>query len=289
MCCNSTNWRSRYFGENPLDSPFFREETIDSPKPIFKDLAKKTSSKSDSAPKSSITTSQINPKLNEIPNQPIKKVEPQVESPVKEKVIESPEPESVTTTEQSTESETLTTIATPPSENVQAESVHSNQLIVKPLVNKPLDFTTESNLVTLITTPKYTIQLTPNNIYDQIKLLDHLPESEDYGDVRPTTVPVPKKQSESISVPLIKRNDNVDEIIINREAKELNEVENGDDDNNDVVLEPEAWRRSRFPYRRPVYEIFDVNRFLTTTPFTLINTASTTVLPKDKVCISKKL
>lgn len=254
-------------------------------------MAKKTSSKSDSAPKSTITTSQINPKVNEIPDQPIKKVKPQVESPVKDKVIESPEPESVTTTEQATETETLTTTTTPPSENVQAESVNSNQLIVKPLLNKPLEFTTESNLVTLITTPKYTIQLTPNNIYDQIKLLDHLPENEDYGDVRSSTVPVPRKQSESISVPLIKRNDNVDEIINNREAKELNEVEDGDDDengnNNDVVLEPEAWRRSRLPYRRPIYEIFDVNRFLTTTPFTLINTASTTVLPKDKVCISK--
>lgn len=258
-------------------------------------MAKKISSKSDSSPKPSITTSQINPKLNEIPDQPIKPIEPQVEPPVKDKVIESPEPESETTTEQSTETEILTTTTTPPSENVQAESVHSNQLIVKPLDKKPLEFTTESNLVTLITTPKYTIQLTPNNIYDQIKLLDHLPENEDYGDVRSSTVPVPRKQSESISVPLIKRNDNVDEIINNREAKELNEVEYGDDENNDeendknnnVVLEPEAWRRSRLPYRRPVYEIFDVNRFLTTTPFTLINTASTTVLPKDKVCIFK--
>ncbi|CAG9767447.1 unnamed protein product [Ceutorhynchus assimilis] len=48
------------------------------------------------------------------------------------------------------------------------------------------------------------------------------------------------------------------------------------------TLEPEALRRKLRP-RRPNYKVFDVNKYLTTTPFSLFDTVSTTVLPKYKV------
>ncbi|CAG9767454.1 unnamed protein product [Ceutorhynchus assimilis] len=197
--------KARYFGENPLDSPFFKEETVGPVRPIFTELA---------------------PHHNEIvSNKNERKFE--------------------------ISKDNLLVI-----ENDKAESIKV------PLVTKP----TPSPLVSLMTTPKYTLKLTPKNIYDQIKLLDHLAtdETKIINKVEQTNQNSTKEESRE-SKTLVEVNDNI--------TKEVDQ---------EPTLEPEALRRKLRP-RRPNYQVFDVNKYLTTTPFSLFDTVSTTVLPKYKV------
>lgn len=144
-------------------------------------------------------------------------------------------------------------------ENVAAESLHGRQSLRRARV---VQTTTQKAPVTLITTPKYTIQLTPNNIYDQITLLDHLPVDE---------------QSETSGSSTGKSTE------IKRQSRVFSETSIGEikvDPNEDGwILDPQSLRARR----PPMFQIFDVNKFLTTTQIPVFKPKRSTQLPKQKV------
>ncbi|XP_066253849.1 titin-like [Euwallacea similis] len=259
----------RYFGENPLDSPFFKEETIETPKPIFRDLALNT---------------------NDALVKPTTKATEQVSN----KMVNQADTKDETLAKNIEEVKELDTNSTA-QETAEAESIRFNRRTSMPLHIKepaPVIATTPSAPITLITTPKYTIKLTPNNIYDQIVLLDHLPEDEDDDDDSDDAAAevAAGKKSETVNIPQIEKSDAV-EITAKgveegkRQPKILNTTKDAFKSDGDTEsTNAEALRRNRWRPRRPLYQIFDVNEFLpSTTPFSIINTASTTVLPKHMV------
>lgn len=252
----------RYFGDNPLDSPFFKEETVGPVKSIFKELDRKAS-QGKSASDLSKAFDNSN-RANEILN---KKDDRKFESEVKDKIFN-------TLNESAQKFDDENNTKTIDFEN--AQSITTNIRVPKPSqpdnsvapIKKP---STPSPLVTLITTPKYTIKLKPKNIYDQIKLLDHLPEEDDDDDVEETEVTTKPLEKTTVN------SERQPKILIHE--GELNQE--GDDS---ASLQAEALRRRRIS-RRPSYQIFDVNRYLTTTPLSVINSAPSTVLPKHKVSL----
>ncbi|XP_066153070.1 microtubule-associated protein futsch-like isoform X2 [Euwallacea fornicatus] len=259
----------RYFGENPLDSPFFKEETIDTPKPIFRDLALNTND-AVVEPKTKATEQVTNGMLNQ----------GDTNDETLAKNIEKLKELGTNSTAQ---------------ETAEAESIRFNRRASMPLHIKeqsPVIATTPSAPITLITTPKYTIKLTPNNIYDQIVLLDHLPEDEDDDDDSDdsTAEVTAAKKSETVNIPQIEKSDAIEITAkgadeTKRQPKILNTSKDGlRSDGDTESSNAEALRRNRWRPRKPLYQIFDVNEFLPpTTPFSVINTASTTVLPKHMV------
>ncbi|XP_050299191.1 uncharacterized protein LOC126738056 isoform X2 [Anthonomus grandis grandis] len=237
--------KARYFGDNPFDSPFFKEETVGQVKPIFKDLEH----------------------IHKNPTETIASWRRSDDNIVNtNEVFDQSEKENIKI---ATENRELASpINLTKASEAAAESINSVSKVSAPIglaVNDVIDEIkpTASPLVTLITTPRYTIQLTPENIYDQIKLLDHLPEDDTTTNKKPTdknNLEDEHSQREETS---------------QRKPKILVE--------DKIGPEAEALRRRRMRPRKPNYQIFDVNKFLTTTPFNLINTASTTILPKHKV------
>ncbi|XP_076258027.1 uncharacterized protein LOC143195049 isoform X2 [Rhynchophorus ferrugineus] len=272
--------KARYFGENPLDNPFFKEATVGPVEPLFKDLEKAVNSfkspnkKSASEKKASEIKKD---KKDETEKKPLKKSEN-----IKGDFLDNP-------ADHQAAASFIINAEIQPVPNVD-NSINS------PENDKPVS----SALVSLITTPKYTINLVPNNIYDQIKLLEHLPEqakteeprekdNATANEIEPESTTVEPK-NENLST------EKIEEIIPtsteqhsngNRQSKslDLDQETKSDDSSEDgeTINEPQALRRLRKRPKRPMYQIFDINKFLTTTPFSLIDSDPTTVLPKYKV------
>lgn len=277
-----------------MDNPLFKESTISPVKPIFKELERKPRQKKSHKPiDNSFNPSEIYEQINEIFNYDDKN-DDDFGTGLNDKIfsfINTP---------------TIKPRSPPQkrpaaSENEKAESTNSNS--EQPAEEEESGtITTPNSLISLITTPKYTIQLTPNNIYDQIKLLDHLPGEEFItGRVQDANAATARDRmdepDESIS-PNIEIVQTVERTQINERSKPNQRdprvlqpsgntatVSSVDSEKeSSKVFEPEAWRRQRVGIRRPpLLQIFDVTKFLTTTPFSVINTAPTTVLPKHKV------
>ncbi|KAL1497376.1 hypothetical protein ABEB36_008357 [Hypothenemus hampei] len=250
-------YKIKYFGENPLDSPFFAEDTISPVKSIFSEFDK-ISEQNKKHLDTSIRSSEINERRYENGNDVFPgKDQIKFKEKVKEQVY--------TTTEKNKddliETKTRQTISQ------DTEGASSNKQVFQPSQSIVSFTTTSSPIITLITTPKYTIQLTPNNIYDQIKLLDHLPEDDENGEAST------EKVNESSAL-----------VEFKRDSRQANVNEDHIDlIKHEAVAESEALRRLRKRPKRPLYEIFDVTKYLPTTPFSVINTAASTVLPKHMV------
>ncbi|XP_060521970.1 uncharacterized protein LOC132699335 [Cylas formicarius] len=299
--------KNRYFGENPLDSPFFKEELVGPVKPIFKDLDRSASIETqDSASKESAMVENF----NEIFKNGKKDGERIHSTRTKDKeyTLLKKQADHIRTSTQEVITSTSTSY---PATNTPKQNI---------VVPTPLP------IISLMTTPKYMITLTPKNIYDQITLLEYLPKplvenakntdasagkSQDAGDTdganrqskhledqdeesfesdsqvrfklrRPyfpvfdvnKFIPQQNKinkevQEETIKSGMVEPTKQDDKTL-----KELSEAS---------TLKPEPLRRRRIQLKRPYFPIFDINKFITTTPYYIINPQASTVLPKEKV------
>lgn len=140
-------FKERYFGENPLDNPFFKEEVIEAPEPIFKEFA--SAGFVDDSPRT--------PQPGQYYYTLAK------ENEIQESYESAP-------TEKYTEDNIQA-----PKANIETDYVEMAQEKVETAVQT--DKSTKSP-ISLITTPSYTVKLTPKHIYDQIHLLNYLPASD---------------------------------------------------------------------------------------------------------------
>ncbi|CAG9812696.1 unnamed protein product [Phaedon cochleariae] len=286
--------KARYFGENPLDSPFFEEDTISPVKPIFKNLiVVKSNTENDNPDNVSAETQNPTSFLaeNEIINDMDKKkrtnmirkfkvlrgidenspniinsnssvdtnstqIPPAVKTPIVEKVPDAP----IEFDEEKLGLNVLNDI----SKNMKSlnHSHNNNSTQIPPTMGtKPT--------ISLLTTPEYTIDLKPKHIYDQINLLNYLPKEQS------TT----NNESETNVIPAIPRSE-VELIADNETAgrdrndmrqpksHEAEEQDNLTYDSSsmiDILPDAEALkkrRKFRIRRKRPGFQIFDVNKFI---------------------------
>ncbi|XP_048519743.1 uncharacterized protein LOC109544485 isoform X2 [Dendroctonus ponderosae] len=249
----------RYFGENPLDNPLFKETAISPVKSIFKELERKPRQKKSQKPAdNSFNPSEIYEQINEIFSFDNKNdddfgtgLNDKLFSLINTPTIEPrAQPHRQPATSESAKSESASSKSQQP-----AEEEEGSETITTP--NSLMDNS-------LITTPKYTIQLTPNNIYDQIKLLDHLPGEEEFatGKVQDANAATARDRmdepDESISpnieiVQTVERTQNNEgskpqqrdpRVLPSSDATATVPSVNSERETSDV-LEPEAWRRQR--------------------------------------------
>ncbi|XP_030760549.1 uncharacterized protein LOC115885704 [Sitophilus oryzae] len=378
--------KTRYFGTNPLDNPIFKEKNVGPVQSIFEELDKtvRTLKNMPTVPKETFVDKEINNEVDERPseNEPTVSPDTSIEATVEHIKGNS---SGISNIQEAASIITNTKVDNP-------STSRKNAILPSPF--KIHKAATEA-VVSLITTPRYTIKLTPNNIYDQIKLLDHLPteqttssaskkssdlENSKKKSVHKTTTIAPdgdrinKNYGTQESFPKnkqighetrkgrilkytepvtkLERNGAEKDLVlkaekslktkgfssdnIRRESKseakdKVNttpnnqnkrvpklpqiepkrafivkviepEIENNEEhksqkerpkisnepdqitdkssDGTSVINEPQALRYRK---RKPMYQIFDINKFLTTTPYPLIDMRPSTVLPKYKV------
>ncbi|EFA08032.1 uncharacterized protein LOC103314057 [Tribolium castaneum] len=229
-------FKVKYFGENPLDSPFFKEKDIGPVVPLFNIFSKVTS---------------IDVKPNEIP--------------VEEKRSYSSK---ISVRKELTQDDNHLGV------NILSDVIGQFEKVTTP---KPeMENQTEAATISIITTPKYTIDLKPKHIYHQIELLDHLPYQEkiDTG-VTSTVFPLNHRQSKSI--------------------EEVSGVSDGTvNTSEETAPESQALRKRRRRLKprpslqrrkRPYHHVFDINRFIPTHTYNHLNRIirTSTVVPKRSV------
>ncbi|XP_063916352.1 uncharacterized protein LOC135132255 [Zophobas morio] len=218
-------FKIKFFGEDPLDSPIFKEE-IGPVLPIFKVFKK-------------VNT---DPDVNETREK--KKYSAKIPQPVDDK--------------SGLRDHELTILADVINQfNKSRESRETEVTTVRPEVTENQ---TEVSVISIITTPKYTIDLKPKHIYHQIELLEYLPQ---YSKIDNST-------------------DN-DAPIVDRMGKSLDEPTTTSAPIEESPPESQALKHRRRPRpRRPYYQVFDVNQYLPRNTYSLLNRVirTSTVLPR---------
>lgn len=260
----------RYFGENPLDSPIFKEELVEPVKPIFKELGAIIKTTTEQA-----VVNKIKSGYEETEDKTVEPKNLEIQSTT-ESIGNYREPEEIQeSSEEVIKNENDDDNEIIQNKNFNVDNIHSKlvysskyKIPEEPVINENSTnmqenfTTTEPSVISIITTPNYTIDLQPKHIYDQIKLLQYLP----YGENNDTT----NRESKNL------------EINSNNETSSENTTTTTDE----LLPEAEALvRRRRFRPKRPYnYQLFDVNRYmLATTPYPLMKQTTSTVLPKYKV------
>lgn len=153
-------FKAKYFGSNPLDSPFFKEG-IQAPQPIFKELVqvKKVVDPAENASSSEVHAKVM--KDNEIKESS----EPAFTQKITKISKLAP---TVNVKGDTNGNEPVKISSEPPVSTKRYDKPEKT-----PLVQNTA--TTDPSVPTLITTPSYTVKLKPKHIYDQIHLLDYLP------------------------------------------------------------------------------------------------------------------
>lgn len=229
-------FKLKYFGENPLDSPIFKEELIGPVTNIFQDF------------KINEKRGAYTPIINEIEK-------PKIRSEgIEKKVI-------IQLTKPKTSAIEATTIKNLPNIEIISTTKTDNNLE---------NNQTESDVVSIITTPKYTIDLKPKHIYHQIQLLEFLPPYDPIEEVT-TQTPLILPSTVTPSSERFPKN------LVNT-GPEILEI-------NDPKSEALRKRRLRpRPWYRPTrYNIFDINRFLPSNPYKYLDEQSSTISPQHDI------
>ncbi|XP_056633315.1 uncharacterized protein LOC130442928 [Diorhabda sublineata] len=176
----------RYFGENPLDSPIFKEDSIQPPVPIF-DILKRRNEKNGN-------------KQRNIDKVSIKN-------------------------------------------DINDDNIETNKLL---------------------TTPTYTPTLKPKHTHRQTELQDFLPEETN---IEKGTI-IYEQFVSAIPNSAIRDVDKGREKQISRQSKS---VPDENEDQKEILPQAEELRRRKIKRKRPPFQIFDINKFLPTTPFPIFN------------------
>ncbi|XP_018564883.1 uncharacterized protein LOC108906170 [Anoplophora glabripennis] len=307
-------FKVKYFGENPLDNPFFQEKLVGPVKPIFSEIENISTKKTeDNVGRRSNTQSTKNE-----PNSPI--------NANKEKELLH-----VAASNHGIENEVVDSLPYKSGlrswspgknfglgENTERDSKYTNHFVEKnpnPIVNielEPKQSKISHNdgdkmnvqnfheLPPLITTPKYTIQLKPKHIYDQIELLEYLPEDEFEEVKKAINAELPKLNITEVttSSPIINKTETVSNAPVakkkkkkgkkkgkRRRAKVLKKAEESMKMETSDIKKPESFSEADtlqlvMKPRNPSYEIFDINKFIPKPPPILTN-----IQPSRKISI----
>ncbi|XP_023026012.2 uncharacterized protein [Leptinotarsa decemlineata] len=266
--------RAKYFGRNPLDSPFFQEETVGTIKPIFKILEKANMNNEKEFPVNEGRENEIS-----TDHEDSEKAKNGIDSNFG----------------------TATTVDTPTTMDVEKLKSNVYQDVTK---NMKKMFETEHKqtssvqtvpTISLLTTPEYTVDLKPKHIYDQIKLLKYLPENQNLSSTSagsnnfqiPSEFELGITQSTIISERQPKYNKGDEEDLSYDSSVDSPSISENltyeFPEEGSILPDAEALRRRRkFRYRRKRPAI---KRILSTTSFPIFGNylTTSTVLPKYKV------
>ncbi|RZC33449.1 hypothetical protein BDFB_004479 [Asbolus verrucosus] len=241
-------FKLKYFGENPLDSPIFKED-IGPVAPIFDVI--KTNGKRGADFNLGLKPTKVTKfkeKLNE-------------QDKAKSEIIQKNDKEQFALN-------ILTDVIGQFNKPKDTQVAATTQGIVTTEKNeiKNEEDKTEDTVISIITTPKYTIDLKPKHIYHQIELLEYLPELNNE--------PEDLTNSTTESQPNLRQGKSIEESTT---------VAATDEEQPETLALRK--RRRRIRPRRPSYHIFDVNKFLPTSSYTFLNKAvrASTVLPKREL------
>ncbi|XP_045477789.1 uncharacterized protein LOC123682974 [Harmonia axyridis] len=168
-------FKRKYFGENPLDSPFFKEKEIEYVPPLFKVLQERSAGFQAHHGKTKEALNNNYRKKYHSKFSVRGRKQPSFDREKQNSVNDNEELDSeeivndVRVHKQLPENE---------SNNLRQsfEDITPEVEVINVDTFKSINHvTTESPSVSLITTPNYSINITPKHIYDQIKLLDFLP------------------------------------------------------------------------------------------------------------------
>ncbi|XP_050512120.1 uncharacterized protein LOC114333241 [Diabrotica virgifera virgifera] len=317
--------KSRYFGKNPFDSPFFEEQTVAPLTPIFNELKptfrnKKSNNLVKHNAERDYSYKQI--ESNDIDND---QKDRKYSKKVKHHMRLSNQFGDKTATTQNTPKIIKNEINDQPKKYLDSRKkvYNSNDYSTTPL---------NVHTISLLTTPKYTVTLKPKHIYHQIELLEYLPDQKNNSKnlQDPKNKPKSSKNSETVDEDNLKFESSNSQSILHNNGKGITKIEGGKippflifdvnkflpnqpkekekgqvqfDDQKQSITQikkadsreskaidelPEAEelkRRRKIRRKRPLLQIFDVNKFLPTTPSPIYiePLKTTTVLPKYTV------
>ncbi|KAJ3624621.1 hypothetical protein MTP99_018229 [Tenebrio molitor] len=244
-------FKMKYFGEDPLDSPIFKEKEIGPVPPIFGVFKSRGSERSQPEAKPNEIDEENNKSYSiKVPVQQELKQEKKKKSPIDDKDGQLGFNILTDIIGQFNKSKGVETATTRTA--LKLEIVHPK--VVK---EEKKEDTTQSAVISIITTPKYTIDLKPKHIYHQIELLEYLPQYNSSKDVtdKNSTEEVPPSQRRS------------------KNLEEEEEVTTAPAITEEAAPESQALRKRRRRIRphRPYYHIFDVNRYLPPRSYALLN------------------
>ncbi|XP_044253450.1 titin-like [Tribolium madens] len=248
-------FKVKYFGENPLDSPFFKEKDIGPVIPLFNVFSKATS---------------IDVKPNEIPFEEKRSYSSKI-SVRKELKQKDDNHLGVNIL-----SDVIGQFQKP---KVEVTTEVQKVLKLEIVTPKPdiVENQTEAATISIITTPKYTIDLKPKHIYHQIELLDHLPYQEKMDtDVTSTVFPPNHRQSKSIEEVT-----GITDTTINTSEETAPESQALRNRRRRLKAKPPSLQRRKRPY----HHIFDINKYIPTHSYNYLNRIirTSTSVPKQNV------
>ncbi|XP_044758179.1 uncharacterized protein LOC123316268 [Coccinella septempunctata] len=170
-------FKRKYFGENPLDSPFFKEKDIETVPPVFKVLQERSAGfQAHHVKTKEPTNNNYKKKYHSkfsIRTQPSSSME-------KQNYMGELDSDEIVNDVRIHEGFHRVKPSTKSTQSVNDELGSPEVEVINVDTFKSINsFTTESSPVSLITTPNYSVNITPKYIYDQIKLLDYLPSTAD--------------------------------------------------------------------------------------------------------------
>ncbi|XP_072392888.1 uncharacterized protein [Diabrotica undecimpunctata] len=316
--------KSRYFGNNPFDSPFFEEQTVGPLTPIFNELRPNLRNKKSN----NLVERNIDKDYN------YKQIETNdIDNDQKERKYLKKIRHHMKLSNQFGD-KTATTQNTPKIIKNEINNNSKKHLGNRENVYNGNDYSTTPlnvHTISLLTTPKYTVTLKPKHIYHQIELLEYLPDQKNNSNEfqEQNNKPKSSKNSETVdddnlkfessnSKPILHTGKGITKIEggkippflifdVNKflpnqpkeEEKEqvqshdkeqsVTQIKKADSRESKAIDElPEAEelkRRRKIRKKRPPFQIFDVNKFLPTTPSPIYiePIKTTTVLPKYTV------
>lgn len=242
--------RARYFGEDPLDSPFFDEVTVGTIEPIFNELKKHHQGRNQEDNNINEIVNHNKAKNNNQDNFDEEKLNNSILKDIKYQLAKQ------------NKIQNKLTASSKENKDINEKKFNDNlnkdisqNLKISNRVHSKTKSTTESVVptISLLTTPEYTIDLKPKHIYDQIELLEHLPNQEEVNNNNiSSSNDIQKERSFS-----------------SRQSKAIDEDNIAYESSDDNAMLPEAEelrRRRKIRRKRPPFQIFDINKFLPTTP-----------------------